>query len=298
MSGPTINLPMETVFTILEHSMISETWNSRASSLNQVLLISRATYDHLVKLAYSTVVLSSIHATCLFCDTLELSPRLANYAQNIWIATAQLQPFDSSEYPFRFVDTKVTNVLRAARNLRRVALPYAYLHLVAGLPGVTYLSTDSDIIPPIAPFLPSLEAVHIYGLPSHHCVNAILSRFSNVRQVFMNIPPASGADAAVSVICARTIMSLQQRLNNLTRLEMIVNQPVGEMMKTGMKKTLGENPKIVIREKIWEPYEELLYNQWLKLMVMIIGERQFVCTSILGAVLYSIIDIYFTTMLE
>jgi hypothetical protein len=259
-------LPIEIVLSILECSLVSETWGSRALQLKQTLLISRTIHKSLVKLAYSTVVLKSVGAVSLFCETLEAKSHLSGHIENLWVASSQLHHFDVSDYPFGFVETKILFILSAAGNLKRVAVPYAYFPRT-GFPGTTHLSTTNNLFPPLTPFLHLLQSLYIYGLPGRNCVNTIVSRFGAVQHISISVPPTPGADASeVSLLCARMVMLFRQRLAKMTKLELAVDGGVSAMLRTGMRKTLEEDGRIFVCERDWEMgwEEELLYDTWLR----------------------------------
>ncbi|KAG9086934.1 hypothetical protein FS749_003273 [Ceratobasidium sp. UAMH 11750] len=259
---PDTRLPPEIILAVLECSLVCETWEARAIQLNRVLLLSRTIYERLVKTAYSSVILGSINAASRFYDTLKAAPHLSQHVENIWIATPQLRPFDNWGHPFKLVETKVEHILNATKNIKRVAIPYAYFPR-AGLPSVTHLTTTNHIFPPVTSFLHHLESLHIYGVPTQHCVNTVLTRFGNVRRVSIRVPPALEDPGALSILCARTTMLFQGQLKNMAKLELVVDEGVARILKGGMKKTLEEDPRIYICERGRGPDAEVLYDPWL-----------------------------------
>lgn len=241
-------LPTELIVTILELSLTSNTWHSRASQLNPVLLINRAIHAALVKSAYFVVVLNTINAVELFYDTIEASSRLAGLVVNLWIAAPGLNQFDTSFYPPQIIETKICNILSKARSLKRVAVPYEYFPST-GLPRIKHLTTTNNLFPPAIRTLPSLEALHIHGLPNRNCVNTIISRFTELRSLVLDVFSPSEPDPNVSVLCARMVLLFRQRLKSMRRLEIIANTNVVGMLKTGLKKTLEEDSRICLWER-------------------------------------------------
>ncbi|KAG8745530.1 hypothetical protein FRC12_014514 [Ceratobasidium sp. 428] len=257
-------IPLEVILEILEYLLICETWEARALQLNRVLLLSHTVHKGIVKSAYSTIVLCSIDSASLFYDTLKDSPQLSSYVESIWIATSQLQLFDSSDYPFKWIEEKIERILALTGNMRRVAIPYAYFPR-GGFPGVTHLTTTNNLSPILTASISDLETLNIHGLPSHHCINTIITRFGSVRRLLISIPPDLDEDeGALSFICARMVMSFRGRLARMSGLELIVNKGVAKILKEGMKKTLEDDSRISIHGKERRSEKEILYDLWLR----------------------------------
>ncbi|KDN42766.1 hypothetical protein RSAG8_06520, partial [Rhizoctonia solani AG-8 WAC10335] len=263
LSQATTVLPIELVISILELSLISCSWSSRASQLGLVLLVNRTIHTSVAKSAYSTVILNTVNSVELFFRTVESSSYLAGLVLNLWIATPRLNPLDTT----REVEAKINTILSKARALERVAVPHEYIPRI-GFPGVKHLSTSNDLFPPAIPFLESLESLHIHGLPRRNCVNTIITRFLEVRSLKIDIFSSSETDVPeVSVLCARMVLLFRQRLKSMTTLKLSANARVIEMLEAGLKKTLEEDPRLCLQErpgvKEGIPVGQLLQDTWL-----------------------------------
>ncbi|CAE6440790.1 unnamed protein product [Rhizoctonia solani] len=237
-------LPIELLISILELSLVSRTWSSHATQLGLVLLVNRKFYTSVVKSAYSTVILNSVNSVELFFRTVESSAYLAGLVVNMWIATPGLNPLDTT----REIEAKINTILFKARALERVAVPHEYIPRI-GFPRVKHLSTSNDLFPPAIPVLNSLESLHIRGLPRRNCVNTIITRFLEVRSLKIDVLSSPETDPEVSLLCARMVLLFRQRLKNMTSLKLSANASVIEMLKTGLKKTLEEDPRLYLQER-------------------------------------------------
>jgi hypothetical protein len=264
-------LPVELVIRILELSLNSDTWHSRATQLNFVLLVNRAINAALVKPAYFTVILKSINAVELFFNTLEASSHLAGFVINLWIATPRLNQFDTSNYAPRMVEAKICTILSKTRSLKRVTVPYEYFPST-GFPRIKHLTTTNNLFPPAIPTLTSLEALHVHGLPNRNCVNTIISRFVDLRSLVIDVFSAE-SDPNISVLCARMVLLFRQRLKNMVKLEMIANASVINMLRMGLKKTLEEDSRINLQERGGDLEDRLATPPFYDIWLMYYGQQ-------------------------
>ncbi|KAJ1306839.1 hypothetical protein OPQ81_007824 [Rhizoctonia solani] len=191
------------------------------------------------------------------------SPYLAGLVVNLWIATPRrLNGFDTSNYPARAIENKIVTILSKARGLKRVAVSHEYIPR-KGFPQIKHLSTSNDLFPPAMPVITSLESLHIHGLPGRNCVNTVISRFPELRGLRIDVFSSSVSNPEVSVLCARMVLLFRQRLKSLTGLKISANSSVIEMLKTGLKKTLEEDPRLCLQERT-EETEGALVNRPLQ----------------------------------
>ncbi|KAH7335252.1 hypothetical protein B0J17DRAFT_669245 [Rhizoctonia solani] len=195
---------------------------------------------------------------------MESSSYLTGFTINLWIGTPRrLNHFDTTNYPARMIETKIHTILAKARALQRVAVSHAYIPRI-GFPRVKHLSTSNDLFPPAMPVISSLESLHIHGLPGCNCVNTIISRFLELQSLTIDVSPSSESDPEVSVLCARMVLLFRQRLNSLTTLKIRANARVVEVLNTGLKKTLEEDPRLCLQERQGNILADLLLQDtWL-----------------------------------
>ncbi|CAE6392436.1 unnamed protein product [Rhizoctonia solani] len=237
-------LPIELLISILEFSLISCSWSSRATQIGLVLSINRTIYTSVARSAYSTVVLNNVSSVELFLRTVESSSYLAGLVINLWIATPRLNPLDTT----REIEAKINTILSKAGALERVAVPHEYIPRT-GFPRVKHLSTSNDLFPRTVPVLDSLEGLHMYGLPRRNCVNTIITRFPQVRDLKIDVFSSPETDPEVSVLCAKMVLLFRNRLKNMATLKLSTNARIIEMLKMGFKKTLEEDARVHLQER-------------------------------------------------